>query len=186
LINSIKDSAPILKIAITGPESTGKSTLTRALAQHYQTVWVEEYARQYLDRLGRPYVASDLLTIAHGQILNEQKSHEKARGFLFCDTEPIVLKIWSQHKYGHVADEILEICRTTSYHHYLLMDIDLPWEYDPQREHPHEREFFFTWFERELLASGASYSIISGKENERLKTAISVIDSLLTSLKHRP
>jgi nicotinamide riboside kinase len=116
---------------------------------------------------------------------NEQKSHEKARGLLFCDTEPIVLKIWAQYKYGRVDAEILEVCRNAAYNHYLLMNIDLPWEHDPQREHPHEREFFFNWFKRELDTAGASYSIVGGKENERLKTATTVIDSLLISLSHK-
>jgi len=171
-------SLPVYKIAITGPESTGKSTLASSLAQHYHTVWVEEYARQYLDQMSGPYEQSDLLTIAHGQIRNEQKSQEKARRFLFCDTEPIVLKIWSEHKYQHVAEEILEMHGWAHYDHYLLMNIDLPWVFDPLREHPDQRSYFFDWFIRELEQKNASFSIISGAEDERLKNAIEVIDRL--------
>jgi len=173
-----KNQSPIYKIAITGPESTGKSTLAKNLAKHYQTVWAEEYARPYLDRLDRPYDESDLLAIAYGQIENETKGHEKARRFLFCDTEPIVLKIWSKHKYQHVADEILEIHARSHYHHYLLMDIDLPWVFDPLREHPDQRSYFFNWFVRELGQKNAFFSIISGAEDERLKNAIETIDRL--------
>jgi NadR type nicotinamide-nucleotide adenylyltransferase len=169
---------PIYKIAITGPESTGKSTLARKLARHYQTVWVEEYARQYLDQLGRPYAESDLLTIAKGQFKNEQTILERATRFLFCDTEPIVLKIWSAYKYQHIVSEILEIHDQARYHHYLLMNIDLPWVFDPLREHPDQRSFFFNWFVRELEEKKASFSIISGAEDERVKNAIEVIDRL--------
>ncbi|MDZ7607958.1 MAG: ATP-binding protein [Cyclobacteriaceae bacterium] len=169
---------PVYKIAITGPESTGKSTLAKRLADHYKTIWVEEYARNYLHQLGRPYEESDLLTIAIGQIENEKKNHEKASRFLFCDTELIVLKIWSEHKYQRIDEQILELHKQTHYHHYLLMNIDLPWVFDPLREHPDHRLYFFKWFIRELAQKNASFSIISGAEDERLKNAIEAIDRL--------
>ncbi len=178
MVEHPKHTLPVYKIAITGPESTGKSTLARTLAHHYHTVWVEEYARQYLDQLGRPYKESDLLTIAFEQIKNEQKKEEKARRFIFCDTEPIVLKIWSQYKYQRVAEKILEINKKAHYHHYLLMNIDLPWVFDPLREHPDRRSSFFKWFVRELEEKNAPFSIISGTENERIKNAIETIDRL--------
>ena len=178
MAEATENRLPVYKIAITGPESTGKSTLARNLAQHYQTVWLEEYARQYLDQLGRPYEESDLVTIAYGQCKKELKSLERASRYLFCDTEPIVLKIWSEYKYRHVAPEILDLHNHAHYHHYLLMNIDLPWVFDPLREHPDRRTYFFDWFVRELEQKNASFSIISGAEDERLKNAIEVIDRL--------
>ena len=84
----------IKKIAITGPESTGKSTLARQLAEHYKTVWVPEYARTYINQLNRPYERYDLMEMAKGQISQEEKLLLESNNFLFCDTELSVIKIW--------------------------------------------------------------------------------------------
>ena len=169
---------PVYKIAITGPESTGKSTLARRLAQHYKTVWVEEFARHYLDTLGRPYNESDLIKIALGQIEAERIMYDEANRILFCDTELLVVKIWSEYKYQRADKEILKLYQEVNYHHYLLMDIDLPWVFDPLREHPDRRAYFFDLFMSELEQKKASFSVIRGSEEERLKNAIETIDSL--------
>ncbi len=168
-----------IRIAITGPESTGKSTLSQKLAAHYKTIWVPEYAREYLDQLNRPYRQSDLVDIAKGQISMENKALSKASRLLICDTELTVVKIWSQSKYGNVDNFILEKQREQSYDAYLLMDIDLPWEYDPQRENPDKRKYFFDWFERELKASKIHYKVISGNHGQRFAKACDIIDQLL-------
>ena len=76
----------IKKIVVIGGESTGKSTLCEQLASHYETVWVTEFAREYLEQLGREYVEQDLLQIAKGQLNAEDEAITKANQFLFCDT----------------------------------------------------------------------------------------------------
>lgn len=167
----------ILKIAITGPESTGKSELTEQLAKHYNTVWVPEYAREYLDKLQRKYEQRDILTIAEGQLYTEEKAFDTARQFLFCDTEFLVLKIWSENAFGKCDVWIQEKFTTHLYDLYLLMNTDIPWEYDPQREHPHLREHFFNLYKNELEASNLPYFVISGTGEERLKNAIRKIQS---------
>jgi NadR type nicotinamide-nucleotide adenylyltransferase len=172
-MNSIK------KIAITGPESTGKSTLARQLAIHYKTVWVPEYARTYIEKLDRLYYKDDLLAILKGQIKSEEELMCKADKFLFCDTDLTVIKIWAEHKYGSVDPCILSEFAHRSYDLYLLLDIDLSWQFDPQREHPDKRKFFFDWFERELKHKKAHYHIISGNNDDRFKNACSIIDALL-------
>ena len=101
----------VKKIAIVGPESTGKSTLAEGLAKHYQTVWVPEYARGYLNKLGRGYDQSDLIKIAQGQLGLEDECVNDAKRFLFCDTNLVVIKIWSDFKYGNCAPEILQRIR---------------------------------------------------------------------------
>ncbi len=176
-MNSSEDR--IIRIAITGPESTGKSTLSKKLANHYQTIWVPEYARDYIDRLHRPYGQSDLIDIAKGQISMEKKAFSRANRLLICDTELTVIKIWSQSKYGNVDPFILEKHHEQTYDVYLLMDIDLPWEYDPQRENPEKRKYFFDWFEKELKASKIHYEVINGDHEQRFVNACTIIDRLL-------
>ncbi len=168
----------IKKIAITGPESTGKSTLARKLAEHYNTIWVPEYARAYIDRLNRPYKQNDLVEITKGQIRNEKELISKANKYLFCDTEMTVLKIWSEYKYGSIDPYIRSEYDKSSYELYLLMNVDLPWQYDPQRENPEQGNFFLNWFERELDSKKTIYRIISGNMEERIKNACKAIDDL--------
>ena len=168
----------IFRIAITGPESTGKSTLAKKLAAYYNTVWVPEFARIYIDKLNRPYEEHDLTAIAKGQISLEMELISKANNYLFCDTELTVIKIWSEYKYGTVDPYILSEYDKSSYDLYLLLGIELPWEYDPQREHPEKRKFFFDWFEQELKYRGANYQVISGEGEFRFTNACQAIDNM--------
>ena len=172
-MNSIK------KIAITGPESTGKSTLSQQLADHYKTVWVPEFARSYIDQLDRPYEQKDLKTIAKGQLSLEQEMMHKANGLLICDTELTVINIWSEYKFGDTDPCIVSKCKENPYDLYLLMDIDLPWIFDKQREQPEKRQFFFDWFRREFEFRNLPYQIISGSSHLRFHNACQAIDSFL-------
>jgi len=169
----------VLKISITGPESTGKSILAKKLAEHYNTSWVEEYARKYLKEIDRPYMEADLIKIAKGQIENEDEKQSAVGKVLFCDTDLLVIKIWSVHKYKRCHPWLNDEVKKRKYDHYFLMDIDLPWEFDPMRENPHLRNFFFDWYKRELDKMGAPYTVISGEKEERMKKAIEVVDNLL-------
>ena len=162
----------VLKIAITGPESTGKSILAEQLANHYHTVWVPEFARSYIDKLDKPYVAQDILTIAKGQLYYEQQLLKKANHVLFCDTELIVTKIWSEVKYGYCDPWILENIDQNRYYLFLLCDIDLPWIDDPQREHPHLREKLYDLYFQELTKRKFPFRIVSGIGDLRLENAI--------------
>ena len=169
----------IKRIAITGPESTGKSKLAENLARYYKTVWVPEYAREYINGLSRPYYYDDILIIAKEQIRREEKMLGKANQFLFCDTELIVTKIWCEYKYGKCHDWILENIKNHKYDLYLLMDIDLPWKFDEQRENPNQRKQLFDLYLIELKNREFPFKIISGKSEKRLQNAISIIDSML-------
>lgn len=166
----------IWKIAITGPESTGKSELARQLASHYNTVWVPEYAREYIDLSDRQYVESDLLIIARKQLELENSILPQANNYLFCDSDFLVLKIWGEFKYGRCHPWIAEQFTDHLYDLYLLCDIDLPWVEDPQREHPHKRKELFSLYEKALLELNFPYRIISGQGKERLLNAIKFIN----------
>ena len=160
------------RIAVIGPESTGKSELCQHLAAHYQTEWVPEFARFYLDRLDRPYEKHDLKAIAEAQLTWEDDKAEYAKDFLFCDTNLIVLKIWSDHKYGDTDAWIEEQLEERTYDFYLLNNIDIPWTPDPQREHPTMRKHFFKVYEDYLIDHNLSYGIVSGIEGVRKQCAV--------------
>jgi len=172
-------SGIIKRVALVGPESTGKSTLAASLATHYGTAWVPEYAREYIDRLGREYAERDLLEIAKGQIAAEINLEKNARGILICDTNLLVIKVWSEYKYGGCNQEILDMIKKRKYDLHLLTYIDVPWSDDPQREHPHLRDFFYTVYKNELIARNLPFIEVSGEFYERKKKAIEAIDALL-------
>jgi len=165
-----------LRIAITGPESTGKSELARALADHYETLWVPEFAREYLENIHRPYDENDILLIAKEQMRIENKTLSLAKRFLFCDTEALVTKIWSIVKYGHCDPWIPEQINSNPHDLYLLCNIDLPWEEDPLREHPDKREYLLQLYVNELKANKLPYGLVSGFGVNRLQNAINIIE----------
>ncbi len=178
----------IRKVAVTGPESTGKSKLCRDLVHHYKGLFVPEHARAYIDQLERPYRQDDILEIARGQLTIEEKVVEQAgkmqeKTLVFCDTELIVTKIWSLHKYGVCDPWILSQIHDNYYDLFLLCDVDLPWEPDPQREHPELRSYFFDWYRRELERYNFRYEVVNGEGAKRLKNAVCIIDSALGSNK---
>ncbi|MEM6523639.1 MAG: ATP-binding protein [Bacteroidota bacterium] len=167
------------KIVITGPECTGKTTLAKALAEHYKTKWVPEYARQYLDELDREYREEDLLKIAKGQLKLEDQIGKECNGLLFCDTDLTVLKIWQEYKYGRCFEEILSKLKTRKYKLHLLLAPDVPWEFDFQRENPNDRKKLFKMYESELATGQYTYQTISGNFDSRVQKAIKAIDTLI-------
>lgn len=175
----------MLKVVVIGPESTGKSTLSALLAEHYQTVWVPEYARQYLEELPRPYEQRDLRTIAEGQLAQEDKLAADANKVLICDTDLRVIDFWSEFKYGNTDPWILDQIAARHYDLYLLTYIDIPWEEDPLREYPDPkmREYFYEIYQNIVSQSGTSWVEIKGSPEKRKSTAIDAVDKLLKKQK---
>jgi NadR type nicotinamide-nucleotide adenylyltransferase len=171
----------IKRIVLTGPESTGKSALAIELANHFNTVHVPEFARTYISELEQPYSYEDILIIAKGQIDSEMKLMAHANNLLFCDTDLTVTKIWCEFKYGKCHDWILKKMETHTYDIYLLCNIDLPWQNDPQREHPKQREKLFQLYLDEMTSRNLNFGIVSGKRDERLKNAIEIIHTKLNT-----
>lgn len=170
----------IKKIAIVGPESTGKSTITKLLAKHYGTLWVPEYARYYCAALTEPCTLQDEVNMFHGQLALEESILAIAdQQFVLCDTTFITVKIWSDEFFGHTPSIVLDALPKYQYDLYLLMDIDLPWEYDPLRDFPDKREYFMDVWHKELQALNANYKVVSGQGDERLQNAIAAIDEFL-------
>jgi len=167
----------IKKIVIIGPESTGKSTLTKGLAEVFAEPWVEEYAREYLHHLQRDYVFEDLLEIAKGQLALEDRKIKSAQRMLFCDTNLHVIKVWSDHKFKKTDPWILQQIQRRKYDLYLLTDIDIPWQEDPLREHPDPemRKHFFGIYHDILAKSDTPFVLISGNPEHRLDQAIKLV-----------
>jgi len=171
-------SDKIQKIAIVGPESTGKTTLAKELAVSFGTQWVHEYARQYLAELDRPYISEDLLRIAKGQLSIEDQQEKRANKYLICDTNLLVLKVWSEHKYGKTDKWIADQLKEREYAVYLLTACDIPWEEDPLRESPEERIHLFQQYETFLIRNKLKYYIVRGNRKERMSKSVEIINNL--------
>ena len=161
-----------------GPESTGKTTLADFLAEYFNTLWVPEFARTYLDQLGRPYEESDLLEIAKGQVRTEDEQAKQARGLLICDTDLIVIKVWGKHNYGRSHPWILDQMKRRKYDLYLLTYPDIPWVGDPQRENPELGEYFYGVFKKELTTLGGKFEEIKGPREARQDNAVKAVKAL--------
>ena len=172
------------KIVIIGPESTGKSTLCRQLADHYQSKWVPEYARQHLLEFGNKYTYDDLLTIAKGQLALEKDgtidAQDTQRPFLFIDTDMYVMKVWCEFVFGKCHKFILDEIIERKYDLYLLCNTDLPWVKDELREYPDldTRNKLFAIYKDLMINQSIPWVEIKGTNEERLKMAIDAVDNI--------
>tara|TARA_B100001250_G_scaffold392394_1_gene394158 strand:+ start:314 stop:874 length:561 start_codon:yes stop_codon:yes gene_type:complete len=172
------------RIVIYGPESTGKTTLANDLASHYKTKCVPEYAREYLQKKWDLYKEKcsldDLIKIALGQIKIENKMISKSNKFIFCDTNILVTKVWSEtHFSGYCSPEIKNILKSVRYDYYFLTNLDVPWVKDDLRDRPYNRKEMFNYFKNQLNINKYKYSVVSGDREERLKKAILILDKIL-------
>ena len=185
----IATNSKLQKIVVLGPESTGKSTLSEALAKHYGVVDCKEYARQYLHENGTKYNFDDLLTISKGQLILEQQAIEKAdqlfieksKNKIIIDTNMYVMKVWCEYVFNDCHTFILDQINKRSYDLYLLADIDLPWSADEMREYPDEkpRQELFAIYKDILINQNTPWGIVSGAGDERTQNAIKLIDKVL-------
>jgi NadR type nicotinamide-nucleotide adenylyltransferase len=169
----------IKKVVVIGPECTGKSELSEYLAKELKTVWVKEYARRYLNELGRPYVAEDLTEIARGQLSLEDEAARQANKVLISDTDLYVIKVWSMFKYGYCDPWILNQIESRKYDLYLLTYVDIPWVNDPLREHPDQRLELYSIYLDEMKNQSVPFVEIKGEREQRRKIAVEKVKDLL-------
>ena len=173
-----------IKVVLFGPESTGKTTLSKHLARHYNSVWVREFAREYLqdkwNNERKTCESSDLLPIAIGQMKLENDLAKKTDSVLICDTDLLETKVYSKAYYSGVCDPILEkYAIENTYDLYFLTYIDTPWEEDDLRDKHNQRLQMFKAFETALIKHKRPYILLKGDRQERLNTAVKHIDKLL-------
>ncbi len=174
----------LVKVVLYGPESTGKTTLSQMLAEHYHTLWVPEYAREYLqdkwDREKKTCEPKDLLPIAEGQIRLENEYSKQCDSLLVCDTDLLETKVYSEAYYLGYCDPLLErYALKNKYDLYLLTYIDVPWIGDDLRDKPDDRERMFCYFKDTLIKYRRNFITLKGNKKERMATAVRHIDAIL-------
>ena len=167
------------EIIFTGPECSGKTTLAREVAKKYNEPWVPEFARTYLEHINRDYVETDILEIAKGQLHSKKQIATSAKKFLFQDTSWLVLKVWSEHKYGHCDPWIDSLLINDNEAFYFLCKPDLPWTEESLRESQHERwilyERYFYW----LSTWSKPFQELKGPLEDRLIVVDAALKKLL-------
>lgn len=172
----------VKRICIYGPESTGKSTLTIDLARHFQTVFVEEYARGLLDfKDGRCDDLEDINRIARGHRASTEALARQANRVLFCDTDLLTTTVWSNVLFGTCPPWIDTAAHEMNYDLYLVTDIDVPWVDDNQRFFKDERQEFMEHCLQALQACHRPYIMISGSWEERFARAVQAVENLLAT-----
>ena len=179
-----QQSSNCIKICLFGPESSGKSTLSRKLSQHYNAPLVPEYAREYLQdlwqqeqKICRP---KDLLPIAIGQMQLENKAVSEASNLVICDTDLLTTKVYSEAYYEGWSPELLtKYALKNNYDLYLLTYIDTPWEADDLRDRPERRQEMFDYFKNALEHNNRPYILLKGSVEERMQLATKTINQLL-------
>jgi NadR type nicotinamide-nucleotide adenylyltransferase len=163
------------RYAITGPESSGKTTLSQLLAEEFNGEWIPEFAREFLLERKGIYTQKDLDLIAEGQ--KQLWENVSNHSLVFCDTEMIVMKVWSEFKFGSCSEKIQDFVKEQQFEHYFLCRPDIVWEEDPLREHPEQRDELFEWYLRELKNYNLPFTIVEGSIIERLKICSELINS---------
>lgn len=172
---------PLLKIAVVGPESTGKSTITQALAKYFKTFWIPEYARYYCEALTAPCTLQDETNMFHGQVALEKSVEVLVEnGLLFCDTTFLTVKIWSDYQLGETPQIVLDAIKKRQYDFYILLKNDIPWQDDPLRDFKGMGDYFFKIWKKELRAINANYVEVGGLET-REENAIKEVQQFLES-----
>ncbi len=167
------------RVSIFGPESTGKTTLARALAERHGTRWVPEIARAILEAKEGACTPAELGLIARAQAASEDALAFDARRLLFCDTDPLATAVWSEALFGACPEEVRAPARGRGYALTLLLDVDVPWVADPVRYLPEARRSFFDACARALEAEGRRVAVIRGGFETRFAAACAAIDTLV-------
>ncbi len=172
----------VITVAVLGAESTGKTTLCRDLAAHFDSLWVSEYMRTYLqakwDDEQLTCTWDDLLPIAQGQIALENKLAKKVtrmsnkNRYLFCDTSLFELMVYSHWYYDDCPAALEQAALAHHYDLILLTEVDIPWVADDLRDSPHQRDEISAYFASQLNKHQKPFQRISGDRKERIRQVV--------------
>ena len=181
----------VLRVVLYGPESTGKTTLAQKLAAHFETEWVPEFSRDYLQTKWNEEQTvcemEDILPIARGQMALENEKAKAANRVLFCDTNLLETVVYSKAYYaGFCEPAVLKHALKAQYDLYFLTYIDVPWVEDDLRDRPHQREEMFAKFKNPLDQYNKPYFILKGNFQERFEAAVEKIEELLKNKEVEP
>lgn len=172
----------IKRVCLIGAESTGKTTLAEALAHHFNTVWVREFAREYLEPKNWVCRWEDMIAIAEGQARLEDEMIERANRVLFCDTDPMTTSVWCERYFDKCDERILRLADERRYDLYFLCNIDFAWVDDGTRDSGHLRNWFHQRFLEEIETRRLPCALLSGSFEERMNEAIDEVNRLLEVL----
>lgn len=176
----MNDAPSLLRIALVGPESCGKSYLAEYLARHFNTVFVEEYGRTYCEKFGMDLTELDFAHIAGGQLYREDEMAKRAGRLLLCDTELIVTQVWSEIYFDGVCQPWIEwASRQRQYDLYLLLRPDIPWENDGLRRYEEQRRWMFERLRQILTERRLNFDLIGGSYDERSRQGVEAVEKLL-------
>ena len=170
---------PVIRVVVTGSESTGKTTLAARLADHYGAAWTPEFSRGYAAAKPGPLDAGDVEPIARGQVALEDEAIARAGRLVIHDTDLLSTAVYAAHYYGRVPPWIGETLRARLPHLYLLLDVDVPWLPDPVRDRGDRREHLHALFADAVRATGVPFVEIRGDWDERFRRAVAAIDAVL-------
>jgi NadR type nicotinamide-nucleotide adenylyltransferase len=160
----------VSRIALVGGESSGKSTLARALAARFDTAWVHEYGRELWEERGGQLDPSDLLHIAEVQIGREERALLTSHRYLFCDTTPLVTRFYAEWMFG-AAEPRLVALGDRSYDLTLLCAGDWPFVQDGSRQNPAFRDRQHAYYAQHLARAGVPVIEIAGDLDTRIAAA---------------
>ena len=170
------------RVCLIGPESTGKSALAERLARHYQTVHVPEFARTWLGNVDVDWSPATVSQVAMGQQTTQALLARRATRVLFCDTDVLAVRLWSERLFDAAPDWVRAASDTTDVDLYLLTAPDLPFTGSDERHRPAERVAFHARCEAELVRLGRAYVPLEGDLDERFARAVEAVDALLARL----
>ncbi|MBK9254192.1 MAG: ATP-binding protein [Saprospiraceae bacterium] len=163
-----------MKIVFTGPECSGKTTLSQSIASLLKWQWMPETSRNYLEQQNNSYNYDDLEKIARIHVSLEEEYLDKSNN-LILDTDLITLAIWSEEKFGKVADWISERIKERKYDLYVLCRPDFPWQHDPQRENPDDRDRLFEIYLHKLRDTNKNFVIVGGNLPARIQKVVKAL-----------
>jgi HTH-type transcriptional repressor of NAD biosynthesis genes len=172
----------VKRVVIIGSESSGTTTLARALAEHYHTTWVPEFGRTYSEGrqyCGQPWRSDEFTFIANEQARMEDALAAMANKVLICDTDPFATAIWHERYMGRPSEAVRAIADSRRYDLYVVTDVDIPFVHDDIRDGESFRQWMQGRFVEELSKMATPMIVVSGPHEERLAAAVSRIDQIL-------